>query len=170
MQDSQINGQRFNCPYARECGGCNLTVLAYSDQLAMKQAKVARLLKPFGRVEPIRGMANPYHYRNKVHAVFTSDRRGRLYTGVYREGTHQVVPVDNCLIEDERADAIIATVRKLSGEFHYQAYDEDRRTGFLRHVMVRAGKRELMLILVTATAEFPAKNAFLKALLKALSD
>ena len=159
--------QRFDCPYAAACGGCSLTDLGYRDQLAMKQAKVAGLLKPFGRVEPIRGMEHPYHYRNKVHAVFAADRRGRIVSGVYREGTHQVIPVENCLIEDERADAILTTVRKLAQEFRYQPYDEDRRTGFLRHGMVRAGRKELMLILVTATPEFPAKNAFLKALLAA---
>ena len=166
-RDTLMDGQRFDCRYAKECGGCSLTELGYHDQLAMKQAKVARLLKPFGRVEPIRGMENPFHYRNKVHAVFAPDRRGRILTGVYREGTHQVVPVEHCLIEDERADAIIATVRKLAVEFHYLAYDEDRRIGFLRHALVRAGKRELMLILVTAVPEFPSKNNFLKALLTA---
>lgn len=166
-RDTLMDGQRFDCRYAKECGGCSLTELGYHDQLAMKQAKVARLLKPFGRVEPIRGMENPFHYRNKVHAVFAPDRRGRILTGVYREGTHQVVPVEHCLIEDERADAIIATVRKLAVEFHYLAYDEDRRTGFLRHALVRAGKRELMLILVTTVPEFPSKNNFLKALLTA---
>ena len=166
MQDQSRPGEiAFHCPYAADCGGCTLTMLPYSDQLAMKQAKVAKLLKPFGRVEPIRGMGNPYHYRNKVHAVFSGDKRGRLIAGVYREGTHQVVPVDHCLIEDERADAIIQTVRRLAQAFRFQPYDEDRRMGFLRHAMVRAGKRELMLILVTATPEFPAKNAFLKSLL-----
>lgn len=165
--DTPTGGQRFECRYARECGGCNLTELGYRDQLAMKQAKVARLLKPFGRVEPIRGMGNPFHYRNKVHAVFAPDRRGHIVSGVYREGTHQVIPVEHCLIEDVRADAIIATVRRLAGEFHFQAYDEDRHSGFLRHTLVRAGKRELMLILVTATQEFPSKNAFVNALLAA---
>jgi len=168
MDDNMpIGGQRFECRYARQCGGCNLTELGYYDQLAMKQAKVAQLLKPFGRVEPIRGMENPFHYRNKVHAVFASDRRGRMVSGVYRQGTHQVVPVENCLIEDVRADAIIATVRRLAEEFHFQAYDEDRHTGFLRHMLVRAGKHELMLILVTSVPEFPSKNAFLNALLAA---
>ena len=156
---------RFRCPYRVKCGACNLTHLPYREQLSMKQAMVARLLQPWGRVEPIRGMQNPFHYRNKVHAVFAGDRSGRLLAGVYQQGTHHVVAVDHCLIEDERASTIIATVTRLAQKFGYQPYDEDRRIGFLRHALVRAGKNELMLILVTATPEFPAKNAFLRALL-----
>ena len=157
----------FRCPHAGLCGGCTLMGLGYRDQLAMKQARVAALLKPFGRVEPIRGMEHPLHYRNKVHAVFAADRRGRLQAGVYQAGTHRVVPVEHCLIEDERADAILRTVLELARSFRYQPYDEDRRTGFLRHALVRAGRTETMLILVTAAPFFPNKNAFVKALLQA---
>ena len=157
----------FRCKHARECGACELIHLAYSDQLAAKQAQVARLLKPFGRVEPIRGMAEPYHYRNKVHAVFARDRRGHMLAGVYRLGTHQVLPVPHCLIEDARAAAVIQTVWELAERFHLQPYDEDRRTGFLRHALVRTAATELMLVLVTAQAAFPGKSAFLKALLAA---
>jgi len=167
VQDGIRNQACFHCRYANDCGGCTLSELPYGDQLAVKQARVTKLLKPFGYVEPIRGMENPTHYRNKVHAVFAADRRGRLMRGVYREGTHRVVPVEHCMLEDERADAILTTVEELAREFHYQPYDEDRRTGFLRHALVRAGKRELMLVLVTATQEFPAKNAFIRALLAA---
>ncbi len=157
---------RFRCPYDADCGGCDLTYLPYGEQLAMKQALVARLLKPFGQVEPIRGMAQPLYYRNKVHAVFAQDRRGQLISGVYRQGTHRVVPMEHCLIEDRRAQAIIATVRELARGFHYPPFDEDRGTGFLRHALVRAGKAEIMLVLVTAHPAFPHKAAFLRELLK----
>lgn len=153
-----------SCPYADACGACGLVNCAYSDQLASKQAAVQRLLKPFGRVEPIRGMENPLHYRNKVHAVFASDRRGRLIAGTYRVGTHTVVPVEACLVENRRASAVIATVRDLAEAFCLPPYDEDRRTGFLRHALVRVGEREMMLVLVTAKAEFPRKSAFLREL------
>lgn len=158
---------RFRCPYAADCGGCSLTSLSYAQQLAMKQAVVAKELKPFVCVEPIRGMVQPFFYRNKVHTVFAPDRHGRLLAGVYRQGTHEVIPVTHCLIEDERASAILATVRELARAFGFVPYDEDRRTGFLRHALVRAGKRELMLVLVTATPAFPSKHAFIKALLAA---
>ena len=164
---SQTDTARVRCPYAADCGGCDYIHMPYREQLAMKQALVAKLLKPFGHVEQIRGMDDPLHYRNKVHAVFANDRRGRLIAGVYRQGTHRVVPVTNCLIEDTRASAIIATVSDLAQRFGIPAYDEDRHTGFLRHALVRAGKTEIMLVLVTAQPSFPGKGAFMKALLTA---
>ena len=138
--------------------------MPYSQQLALKQAHVEALLKPFGPVEPILGMDAPLYYRNKAHIVFAADRRGKLISGVYQQGTHRVVPVEHCQIEDKRASAVLSTVTKLAREFHYQPYDEDRRIGFLRHAMVRVGRQELMLILVTATPAFPGKNAFLQKL------
>ena len=164
-ETNPARGIWFRCPYEAACGGCSQTRLPYAQQLDAKQALVARLLKPYGRVEPIRGMAEPFYYRNKVHAVFAQDRRGQLISGVYRQGTHRVVPVEHCLIEDRRAQAIIATVRTLARSFGYPAFDEDKGTGFLRHVLVRAGKQEIMLVLVTAAPAFPHKAAFLKALL-----
>ncbi|MEA4999209.1 MAG: 23S rRNA (uracil(1939)-C(5))-methyltransferase RlmD [Candidatus Limiplasma sp.] len=164
---NQPEGYFFRCIHARECGACDLIHMSYADQLAAKQAKVARLLKPYGRVEPILGMSNPSHYRNKVHAVVAQDRRGNALAGVYRLGSHQVVPVPQCMIEDVRAAEIIQSVWVLSKAFHLAPYDEDRRTGFLRHIMVRVAQSEVMIVLVTAQLVFPGKNAFLKALLKA---
>lgn len=164
MQHQPPRAPEMSCPYQGECGGCSLSNRPYLQQLAMKQAHVEALLKPFGPVEPIRGMDAPLHYRNKAHIVFAEDRRGKLISGVYQQGTHRVVPVENCRIEDKRASAVLSTVTKLAREFHYQPYDEDRRIGFLRHAMVRVGREELMLILVTAKPEFPGKNAFLQKL------
>ena len=115
-----LAGKRFRCAYATACGGCSLADLGYSDQLAWKQARVAGLLKPFGRVEPIRGMETPFHYRNKVHVVFAADRRGKLITGVYRAGTHQVVPITQCLIHEDRQRDVDADwrciLRRFAGE------------------------------------------------------
>ena len=48
------------------------------------------------------GMKNPFHYRNKVHAVFDRDKRGNIISGIYQENSHDVIPVETCLIEDKR--------------------------------------------------------------------
>ena len=108
--------QRFLCPVAARCGGCQLNRMSYAQQLQHKQAMVEELLAPYCRVEPIKGMKNPFHYRNKTHAVIASDKRGNVISGVYRMGTHQVVPVDDCLIENEKADEIIRTIARLESE------------------------------------------------------
>lgn len=165
---SKENINRGSCPVYKKCGGCQLQNLSYSDQLKFKQNKVERLLKKFCKVEPIIGMENPYHYRNKVQAAFYTDRRGKIISGVYQSGTHHVVGVDSCMIEDVIADKIIVAVRKLLPSFKMTTYNEDTGKGFLRHILVKRGfaTNQIMLVLVTGTPVFPSKNNFVKTILK----
>ena len=111
-------------------------------------------------------MKEPFHYRNKVHAVFDRDRKNNPISGVYEQGTHKVVPVEFCMIEDEKADEIIGTIRGMLKSFKISVYDEDTGYGLLRHVLVKRGfsTNEIMVVLVTASPVFPSKNNFVKAL------
>lgn len=154
------------CPNFKKCGGCQYLDIPYKEQLAKKQKELSELLKPFCKVNPIVGMKDPYHYRNKVHAVMARDRKGKIISGVYKEGTHFVLPVDTCLIEDEKADRIIGTIRELLPSFKMKVYDEDTGYGFLRHVLIRTAHKtgEIMVVLITASPVFPSKNNFVKAL------
>lgn len=154
------------CPNFRKCGGCQYLDLPYEKQLEKKKKELDRLIGPFCKVEKLFGMEDPYHYRNKVHAVFDRDRKGKIISGVYKEGTHTVLPVDRCLIENEKADEIIRTVRELLPSFKMKVYDEDTGYGFLRHVLVRTAHAtgEIMVVLVTASPVFPSKNNFVRAL------
>ena len=140
--------------------------LPYKEQLKKKQKMMEELLKGICPVRPIIGMENPYHYRNKVHAVFGHDRKGNPISGVYKEGTHQLVPVETCMIEDQKADEIIGTIRGMLKSFKIRTFDEDTGFGLLRHVLVRRGfaTGEIMVVLVTASPVFPSKNNFVKAL------
>ena len=168
MSQSKTNIQNGGCPVYKKCGGCQLQNLSYPEQLRFKQAKVIRLLKGFGKVQPIIGMDKPYHYRNKVQAAFFTNRQGRIISGVYQSGTHHIVGVDSCQIEDELSDKIIVAVRKLLPSFRLTTYNEDTGKGFLRHVLVKRGfaTNEVMLVLVTGTAVFPSKNNFVKEITK----
>ncbi len=156
------------CPYAKKCGGCRFIDTDYAVQLQQKEAYVEKLLKPFVKLSGITGMDNPFHYRNKVSAAFGMDAHHNPISGIYEEKTHRVVNIDNCLIEDERADAIIVTVRGLLKSFKIKVYNEDSGYGLLRHILVRVGKTsgEIMVVLVTASPIFPSKNNFCKALLQ----
>ena len=171
MQQYNSNKTRI-CPVSRKCGGCQLMNLTYEEQLKFKQAKVSKLLRTFGKVLPIIGMDNPFHYRNKVQAAFGRTRGGEIISGVYQSSTHNIVKTDSCLIEDETADEIILTVRKLLKSFKLTVYDERNSKGFLRHVLVKRGftTGEIMVVLVTGTNVFPSKNAFIDALLKEHSN
>ncbi len=157
------------CPVYRKCGGCQLQNLNYERQLQWKQDRCRKLLGHFGKIEPILGMEHPYHYRNKVQAAFAWDRRGgKIISGVYQSGTHWVVPVDSCLTEDQKADEIIVSIRKLLKAFKLRPYEEDTGRGFLRHVLVKRGFQtgEIMVVLVTGTPVFTAKKHFMEELLK----
>lgn len=154
------------CPNFKKCGGCQYPGMSYEKQLKEKQKMLTGLLGAFGKIHPVIGMQDPLHYRNKVHAVLGRDRKGRIISGVYREGTHEILPVDTCLIEDETADAIIKTIRELLPSFKIKVFDEDTGYGFLRHILIRTARAtgEIMVVLVTASPVFPSRNNFIKAL------
>lgn len=168
MSNTKDNIKRGSCPVYKKCGGCQLQNLTYQEQLAFKQKKVSKLLSQFCKVQPIIGMESPFHYRNKVQAAFRTDRNGRIISGVYQSGTHRIVSIDECMIEDAIADKIIVAVRKMLKSFKLTTYDEDTQRGFLRHILVKRGfaTNEVMLVLVTGTPVFPSKNNFVKAITK----
>ena len=157
----------FSCPAAKKCGGCQLTNMSYEQQLSFKQAKVIKLMGRFCHVSEIIGMDEPFHYRNKVQAAFGVTRGGQIISGVYQSGTHKIVKVDNCLIEDKKADEIIVFIRSLVKSFKLSVYNENTGRGFLRHVLVKRafGTGEIMVVLVTGREPFKSKNDFVKALL-----
>ena len=165
----QIHADKLKkCSYSGKCGGCQYQGMDYGSQLQEKQKYVQKLLKNYGKPEPILGMENPYYYRNKVHAVYKHQRNGEIVSGIYEEGTHKVVPVESCQIENQEADKVIQTIRKLAKSFKIKIYNEDSGYGLLRHVLVRYGKitGEMMVVLVAASPVFPSKNNFVKALRK----
>lgn len=157
----------FSCPAAKKCGGCQLTNMSYEQQLSFKQAKVIKLMGKFCHVSEIIGMDEPFHYRNKVQAAFGVTRGGQIISGVYQSGTHKIVKVDSCLIEDKKADEIIVFIRSLVKSFKLSVYNENTGRGFLRHVLVKRafGTGEIMVVLVTGREPFKSKNDFVKALL-----
>lgn len=161
--------KQSKCKYSARCGGCLYMDREYSEQLEIKQKTVEKLMKPFGSVLPIVGMGDPYNYRNKVHAVISGGRKGEIYAGTYEAGTHKVVDVESCMIDNAEADAIIRTIAGLMKSFKFVPYNEDTGRGFLRHILVRAARAtgQIMVVLVVADKIFPSKNNFVKALLKA---
>lgn len=156
------------CPVFKKCGGCQFVDMPYREQLKKKQRQAEQLLKAFGKVSPIIGMEEPTHYRNKVHAVFDFQKGRGIVSGIYQEKSHRVVPVDGCLLENEKADEIICSVRELAKSFKYKAYNEDSGYGLLRHVLIRVGHvtGEVMVVLVLGSPILPSKNHFIKELCK----
>ena len=156
------------CPLAKKCGGCQLQNMNYERQLKWKQARCEILLKNFGKVDKIIGMENPYHYRNKVQAAFGRTKSGKIISGVYQSGSHRIVSVDSCMTEDQTADKIIVDIRNMVPKFKIWTYDEDKGTGFLRHVLVKRGfsSGQVMVVIVGASGYFPMKKKFTAKLLE----
>lgn len=168
VKEFKNTDKNAKCPVIYKCGGCQMLHLDYAKQLKEKQKQVEELLGKYAKIEPIIGMENPDHYRNKVHAVFDHDRKGNAISGVYEAGTHRVIPIDGCLIENEKADEIIVSIRGLLKSFKIKTYDEDTEYGLLRHVLIRTGHKsgQIMVVLVLASPILPSKSNFVKALLK----
>ena len=162
-----MNKSKQICPHAKKCGGCQLLNLSYEEQLRHKQVKVIRLLGRFCHVEEIIGMENPYNYRNKAQYAFGRGRNGQTVAGVYQSSTHKIVDIERCMLTDPKADEIANTVKKLLKSFKMKPYDEVTRQGFLRHVLVKTAFKsgEVMVVLVTATPQFPSKRSFINALI-----
>lgn len=161
------NGQNV-CSVIHKCGGCQYQGMAYEEQLKKKQKYIEGLLGKYSKPDFIIGMENPYYYRNKVHRTFGRDRRGNAICGTYEAGTHRIVPVEDCLIEDRKSQEITRTICSLLKSFKIRTYDEDTGYGLLRHVMVRRGFQtgEILVVFVTGSPIFPSKNNFVKALCK----
>jgi len=165
------------CAASRECGACQHVGKPYADQLAAKDARIRELFvgEEFAQVDlcPILGMDDPFHYRNKVISPFAPGKRGpnggrEILTGMYASGTHRLVNTDGCLVENEQAQQVVRAIRQLMRKHHIEPYDEDRQTGFLRHVVVRVGHEsgEVLVTLVTNAAAFPSSKSFCRALVK----
>lgn len=162
------NRKQSLCPVSGKCGGCQFVDMPYKAQLRRKQKQAELLLKEYGRVMPIIGMEEPAHYRNKVHAAFAFQKGKGMVSGIYEQKSHRVVPVDNCLLENQKAGEIIRSVRELAKSFKLKAYDEDSGYGLLRHVLVRVAHStgEIMVVLVLGSPILPSKKNFVNELCK----
>lgn len=154
------------------CGGCDMLQMSYSQQLAKKQASAQKLLGQFGKVLPIIGADDPFHYRCKLVSTFANAKDGSLISGLYAERSHRVLPTENCLLEDKRASEIVTAVRLCAALCRYEAFDEDRGTGLLRHVVVRRGAStgQVMVIIVTPYSMLPSSHEFVTKLRRMCPD
>lgn len=160
------------CGVCTACGGCQLQQLSYKAQLEYKKHKIEDALRRHKleniKVLPVIGMENPYEYRNKIQVPIGRDPHGHIVSGFYRQGTHKIIPIEKCEIEDPRASKVISVIKQLMKEFKYAPYDEDQGTGLIRHVLIRTSYHydETMVTLVTKLDEFKGKNNFVKELIR----
>lgn len=159
--------QEKNCKLKEKgCGGCPLLGMPYEEQLKKKQKYIKKLMGNFGKIRPIMGMSEPWHYRNKAISTFAEGPGRQTISGIYVQGTHYVLPVDTCLLHHPELDEAIKAVRKAVRFCKYRPYDEDKRTGLIRHALVRHSllTDEILVVLITAEPMLPGAKAFVKRL------
>lgn len=161
-------GVRNRCPVAENCGGCSYAGKTYFEQAAAKEKRVRRLIEPYCEVLPIHYCEHPLYYRNKVHSQFKRLRNGHVIVGPYESGSHRIVEVDSCLIENQTASAIIRDCARIAEKLNVEIYNEVNHTGDLRRVLVRTADAtgEVMAVLIIGSKYFKKKKTFTEELLK----
>ena len=177
------------CPVARQCGGCQLQMMDYQEQLRFKERKVYNHLRRIGglenlvlpgekmdgdvggsvvRMEPIMGMENPWRYRNKAQFPFGRSKDGRIITGFYAGRTHDIVECEDCLLGVEENRLILEIVKRFMERRNIAPYDEKAGMGLVRHCLIRKGfaTGELMVCLVVNGSGLPHSGELVEELLK----
>ncbi len=152
------------CPYYNECGGCNIFHMDYEEQLRFKKNMVIKTFKNVARMDvevaDVVRNPHPYHYRNKIIVPF-GKRNGHVISGFYEAKSHNIIPQDNCLIENELARPIINLIKNELEERNVSIYDENTHKGLVRNVMLRATKNNDLMLVLIVTKKNPVLNIIL---------
>ena len=159
------------CPVARQCGGCQIQEMAYQEQLKFKENKVKNNLKRIGgyehiELEPIVGMDEPFHYRNKAQFPVGVNKDGKIVTGFYAGRTHSIIENRSCALGVEVNKEILDKVIAFMEEEGISAYHEDTGEGLVRHVLIRYGfqTRQIMVCLVINGENLPKSEKLVRSL------
>ncbi|MDE6739514.1 MAG: 23S rRNA (uracil(1939)-C(5))-methyltransferase RlmD, partial [Lachnospiraceae bacterium] len=163
------------CRFHRQCGGCQIQAMSYDRQLIYKQDKVRGNLIRIGGfapelvdavTEPIVGMEEPWHYRNKAQYPVGYDKNGNLVTGFYAGRTHDIIANTDCALGAPENQVILEAVLDYMRENHVTAYREAEGTGLVRHVLIRTGFQsgEIMVCIVINGRKLPAEEKLVERL------
>lgn len=160
------------CPIYERCGSCQLLHMNAQGQREFKNRYIRALcVKAKGlklQTEDIAAMEEPWHYRNKMIIGFQKDKQRRIQAGFYEEFSHRIIPYKHCPLHPKVCDSIIASIVELMGKMRMEPYEEDKRRGLIRHVVLRYGavSKQIMVVLVLNSNVFPARKNFIQELRK----
>lgn len=156
------------CIVADKCGGCQWQAVSYDAQLAAKQQQVVDALTRIGGFDnppvlPILGTDNPLNYRNKATYPLVRSPEGRIKAGYFRKGSHKLVNLNQCPVQDEHLDPLLAEVKQDIQERGWSIYNEKRHQGRLRHLCLRVGRRTGQILLTLVSTAPNLKDIELQA-------
>lgn len=159
-----------DCPYYGRCGGCDFRHMDRAEELDAKRQRVQDALRRIGgsavTVEGIDSGA-PLHYRNKSQYPAAADGS----VGFYKARSHQVVPVETCLIQKPQADAAARALRTYIASCGVSCYDERTRRGLVRHLYVRTnGAGQSLLCVVVNGEKLPREETLVDLLRQAVPE
>ena len=164
------------CPLFLNCGGCQLMHMNYEAQLEFKENTLKDTLEKIGGLEnlplnKIVGASSPHFYRNKVQVPFQY-QKGKTVCGFYQNSSHAVIPFDNCFIQSKEMSDIVKFIRNLCNEFKIKGYDENTKSGDIRHALIKESKatNEIMVVLVTTKKAILNLNELVKKLTSRFSN
>ena len=158
------NRIKSDCETYKRCGGCSLRHIKYEETLRMKQNAVQSLvnktLKNQIEVKPVIRMENPYHYRNKAQYPIGIDRNGQAVIGTFANRTHEIIPICNCMIQNEKTEEIAKFIFDYIVKNKISIYDEKNQKGLIRHIVTKIGIRtnEIMCVLVINGRKIPKEE------------
>ena len=151
--------KEVDCLTYKRCGGCNLRHIEYEETLKIKQDVVQNLvnkiLKNKIKVQETVEMKNPFHYRNKAQYPLGINNEGEPIIGVFANRTHEVIPIEKCLIQNPQSEQIAKYILNFIKENKISIYNENTRKGLFRHIVIKIGIRtgQIMCILVVTLTE-----------------
>ncbi len=159
-----------DCATYKRCGGCNLRHIDYEETLNIKQNAVQSLvnktLKNKVEVNKTFAMGNPYYYRNKLQFPVGLDKNGEPVVGVYANRTHEIIPIKECAIQDQKSTKIAKYIIEIIKKYKLSVYNEKNRTGLIRHIVIKCAKstNEYMVIIVINGEKIPYEKEIIKEL------
>lgn len=165
------------CHYYPDCGGCQLMHLKYEKQLEYKTKKVQDLLHKFAGldipVNPCLGLMNPTRFRNKVQKPVRYDmKHDCVKAGFYKRGTHNLIGIEDCLMESELSSKITSAVVSLINEYHYSPFHEDTGNGLIRHLLIKTNsdQTQALVTLIVTSPKIPNILSFAKTLMHRIKE